>query len=74
MAPNNPLDSGFIVRDSKLTISSLMQLRFLAFLSACETAKGDKAQSNEAMHLAATMLFVGFKSVIGTMWCVPSGL
>ncbi|PSR79875.1 hypothetical protein PHLCEN_2v6863 [Hermanssonia centrifuga] len=70
--PDNSLDSGFIMRDSKLTISSLMQLPqpkgFLAFLSACETAKGDKAQSNEAMHLAATMLFVGFKSVIGTMW------
>ncbi|KZP26252.1 hypothetical protein FIBSPDRAFT_928698 [Athelia psychrophila] len=71
-APDSPLDSGFIMRDAKLTISSLMQLPqlkgFLAFLSACETAKGDQAQSNEAMHLAATMLFVGFKSVIGTMW------
>lgn len=75
-APGSPLDSGFIMRDAKLTISSLLQLPqpkgFLAFLSACETAKGDQTQSDEAMHLAATMLFVGFKSVIGTMWCVPN--
>jgi CHAT domain-containing protein len=40
----------------------------LAFLSACETAKGDREQPDQAIHLAATMLFVGFKSVIGTMW------
>jgi CHAT domain-containing protein len=40
----------------------------LAFLSACETAKGDRAQPDQAIHLAATMLFVGFRSIIGTMW------
>ncbi|KIK54675.1 hypothetical protein GYMLUDRAFT_264562 [Collybiopsis luxurians FD-317 M1] len=68
----NPLDSAFIMRDGRLTISSLMHLpqprAFLAFLSACETAKNAQGQSNEAIHLVASMLFVGFKSAIGTMW------
>jgi CHAT domain-containing protein len=43
---NNPLGGGFIMHDSILSISELMQVStpdaFLAFLSACETAKGDR--------------------------------
>jgi CHAT domain-containing protein len=66
--------SGFCLGDGRLTISMLMELKldraFLAFLSACETAKGDKEQPDQVMHLAAAMLFCGFKSVVATMWCV----
>jgi CHAT domain-containing protein len=40
----------------------------LAFLSACETAQGDRQQPDQAIHLAASMLYAGFKSVIATMW------
>jgi CHAT domain-containing protein len=69
-------ESGFCLGDGRLTISKLMELKldnaFLAFLSACETAKGDADQPDQAMHLAAAMLFAGFKSVIATMWCVLS--
>lgn len=68
----SPLESGFILEDDILTISRLMPLSlpnaFLAFLSACETAKGDAKQPDQTVHLAAAMLFVGFKSIIGTMW------
>lgn len=68
----NPLESGFLMHDQMLTVSQLMKHdfpnAFLAFLSACETAKGDAKQPDQVIHLAATMLFVGFKSVIGTMW------
>jgi CHAT domain-containing protein len=43
----NPLKSGFVMCDEMLTIEQLMPVplprAFLAFLSACETAKGDKA-------------------------------
>jgi CHAT domain-containing protein len=42
----NPLLSGFVMRDEILTIERLMPVplprAFMAFLSACETAKGDK--------------------------------
>jgi CHAT domain-containing protein len=66
--------SGFCLGDGRLTIAKIMELKldnaFLAFLSACETAKGDKEQPDQAMHLAAAMLFSGFKSVIATMWYV----
>jgi len=72
--PANPLESGFVMQDAMLTVAKLMELNldkaFFAFLSACETAKGDKAHSDQAIHLAAAMLFAGFKSVVGTMWYV----
>jgi CHAT domain-containing protein len=71
---NDATQSGFCLGDGRLTIAKLMELKldnpFLAFLSACETAKGDTDQPDQAMHLAAAMLFSGFKSVIATMWCV----
>jgi CHAT domain-containing protein len=70
--PKHPLDSGFVMRDGMLTVSDIMALRLpnvlLAFLSACETAKGDEKQPDQAVHLAAAMLFAGIKSVVGTMW------
>ena len=40
----------------------------LAFLSACQTSVGDKSLSEEAVHLAAGMLAVGYRGVIATMW------
>jgi CHAT domain-containing protein len=40
----------------------------LAFLSACQTAQGSEKQPDQAVHLAASMLFCGFRSVVGTMW------
>lgn len=70
----DPLESGFALRDGWIKVSKLLAVKlesaFLAFLSACETAKGDTAQPDEAVHLAATMLFAGFRSVIATMWYV----
>lgn len=70
--PLSPLDSGFVMQDGLLTLTKIMALqldqKFFAFLSACETAKGDKAQPNQSLHLTAAMLFAGFQSVVGTMW------
>jgi CHAT domain-containing protein len=66
------LQSGFCLSDGRLTVAELMKLKlqnpFLAFLSACETAKGDKDLPDQTVHLAAAMLFCGFQNVIGTMW------
>jgi CHAT domain-containing protein len=68
----NPLESGFIMQDRMLKVADLIHLNLpqarLAFLSACETAQGDMERPDEALHIAATMLHVGFKSVVGTMW------
>jgi CHAT domain-containing protein len=72
----NPLSSGFCLSDGSFSISHLMNLdlrdAIFAFLSACETAKGDEKQPDQTVHLAATMLFVGFRSVVATMWSVLS--
>jgi CHAT domain-containing protein len=69
-----PMESSFVLHDGRLTIERIMALNLphavLAFLSACETAKGSKEHPDQAIHLAASMLFCGFRSVIGTLWCV----
>ncbi|KAJ7242440.1 hypothetical protein C8J57DRAFT_1084300, partial [Mycena rebaudengoi] len=76
----NPLDSGVILSDGRLKVSKLMSRpentehrdiegkMALAILSACETGKGDENLPDEAMHLAATPLFAGFRRVVATMW------
>jgi CHAT domain-containing protein len=68
----NPLESAFHLRDGSLTIAQIMPVplprAFLAFLSACETARGDMNYAEQVIHLGAAMLFAGFKSVVGTMW------
>jgi CHAT domain-containing protein len=79
---HDPLDSGLMLADGRLKISEIMrrqggdgneQMRkgmSLAFLSACETARGDETVPDEAMHLAASLLFAGFRGIVGTMWWV----
>jgi CHAT domain-containing protein len=68
----NALSSGYCLSDGILSVSRLMDLdlksTLFAFLSACETAKGDEKQPDQIVHLAAAMLFVGFRSVVATMW------
>ncbi|KAJ6585772.1 CHAT domain-containing protein [Mycena capillaripes] len=75
-----PLDSGLILTNGRLKISDIMRrpegenaldiqkFMSVAFLSACETAKGDRTVPDEVMHLAATLLFAGFRGVVATMW------
>jgi CHAT domain-containing protein len=72
-----PLESGLILHNAnRLKISDIMKQRppnaSLAFLSACETAMGAENLPDEAMHLAATLLFAGFRGVVATMWLVSS--
>ncbi|KAI0825519.1 CHAT domain-containing protein [Irpex lacteus] len=71
---NNPIDSSFALYDKKLTLGTLMSKHLpnadLAVLSACQTATGDEKLVEEAVHLAAGMLTIGYKSVIGTMWSI----
>lgn len=38
---------------------------WLAFLSPCQSATGDGKLPDEAIHLAAAMLFTGFRGVCG---------
>ncbi|KDN42171.1 hypothetical protein RSAG8_07029, partial [Rhizoctonia solani AG-8 WAC10335] len=71
---SEPIKSGFYLHDDTLDLASINQRSFknkgLAFLSACQTATGDKMLPDEAIHLASGMLMAGYPSVIATMWSV----
>ncbi|KAJ7107041.1 CHAT domain-containing protein [Mycena epipterygia] len=81
---NNPLDTGLELAEGRLKVSEIMRTTSpglhsglsestrthmsLAFLSACETTRGDENLPDEAIHLAATLLFAGYGGVVATMW------
>ena len=74
-----PTSSGLCLADGRrLKISDIVALSRprggLAFLSACQTAMGDEDLSDEAIHIAAGMLFAGYGGVIGTMWSISDEL
>ena len=70
----DPTQSGFHLHDGVLSLAAVAGKSFknkeLAFLSACQTATGDKQLPDEAVHLAAGMLAAGYPSVIATMWSI----
>lgn len=70
----DPLHSAFALYNGRLTLETLMMKHLpnadLAVLSACQTATGHLKLPEEAVHLAAGMLNIGYKSVIGTMWSI----
>ncbi|KAG9316458.1 hypothetical protein JVU11DRAFT_2492 [Chiua virens] len=72
-----PFNSAFALHDGRLTIQRIIQCQLknpeFVYLSACHTTVGDKDSPDEVIHLAAAMQFVGFRSVIGTMWGVDDG-
>ncbi|KAF8444133.1 CHAT domain-containing protein [Boletus edulis BED1] len=77
--PGKPTDSGLCLADKRrLKISDIIGLSRsrggLAFLSACQTAMGDEGLTDEAIHIAAGMLFAGYGGVIGTMWSISDKL
>jgi CHAT domain-containing protein len=74
---SSPLDSSLVLHNGNLlTVSAIMKQQMpnasLAFLCACETAMGTEDLPDEAMHLAASLLFAGFRGVVATMWYVIS--
>jgi hypothetical protein len=64
--PENALHSGFVMSDKILTIENLIPVplpyAFMAFLSACETAKGDKVRLHSVLYAWAR----SFKLICGT--------
>jgi CHAT domain-containing protein len=72
--PDDKLQSAFYLADGQLTLSEIVEMNrkhgFLAFLSACGTVNRCKETKHvdEVVDLPAAMLFVGFQSVVGTMW------
>ena len=74
-----PTESGLCLADRRrLKLRDIIALSRphsgLAFLSACQTATGDERLSDEAIHIAAGMLFAGYRGVVGTMWSISDKL
>ncbi|KAF8608388.1 hypothetical protein BDV93DRAFT_248457 [Ceratobasidium sp. AG-I] len=68
-----PLASALLLHDGALHLRQIMQATTkpgLVFLSACQTAAGDRAMQDEAMHIAGGFLFAGFRGAIATMWSI----
>lgn len=69
-----PLKSSIHLHDGPLELSEIMKKNLrnanFAFLSACQTSKGDAKIPEEVVHLASGMLAAGYRSVVGTMWSV----
>ena len=67
-----PLESWLKLEDGLLFLSRIMKKPMpngsLGFLCGCDTAMGDENLPDEAMSLAAGLLFSGFQHVIATMW------
>lgn len=75
----NPTNGGLCLADEcRLKASDIITLSRsrggLTFLSACETATGDKHLSGGVIHIAAGILFVGYGGVVGTMWSISDRL
>jgi CHAT domain-containing protein len=71
----SPLESALILDDGKmLKVSQIMEQHMpnasLAFLGACGTAMSDENLPDETIHLAASLLFIGFHGTVATMWWV----
>lgn len=72
--PIDPTESAFYLHEGKLDLAAIsrkpLKHASLAFLSACQTASGDKDLPEEAIHLAAGMITAGYPTVIATMWSI----
>ncbi|KIM78151.1 hypothetical protein PILCRDRAFT_597497 [Piloderma croceum F 1598] len=69
-----PAKSALLLEDGQLELSEIIKQRLpypdFAFLSACQTATGYVNHPDEAVHLAAGMLFAGYRGVVATMWSI----
>ena len=75
---SEPFESAFALHDGQFTIQHMIGCDLpnpeFAYLSACHTTVGDEESPDEVIHLASAMQFIGFRSVIGTMWAVDDGV
>ncbi|KAI0077370.1 hypothetical protein K474DRAFT_1096955 [Panus rudis PR-1116 ss-1] len=70
-----PIDISLILRDGPLRLQELLSIKYLSharlvILSACETARGVDDMPDETLHISMAMLFLGFRSVIATLWAI----
>ncbi|KAG2132054.1 CHAT domain-containing protein, partial [Suillus clintonianus] len=71
-------NSRFAMRDKPLTLLGIMENNApetaFVLLLAFHTAVGDEETPDEVIRLATGLHFLGFKSVIGTLWMVDDAV
>ncbi|RSM87446.1 CHAT domain-containing protein [Kibdelosporangium aridum] len=79
--PRNPSRSTLFLHDHQttpFTVLDISRLRLehaqLAYLSACETARGSAHLPNEALHLGGALQLAGYQHVIATLWRIHDKL
>ncbi len=70
----HPFKSHFRLYGEPLTLLDIARQNlphaYLAFLSSCHSAEGNRQRPDEVLHLAAAVQFAGFRSAVGTLWAV----
>ncbi|MEV7045346.1 CHAT domain-containing protein [Amycolatopsis sp. NPDC051061] len=71
----SPLGAHLLLHDGELVLRDVSDLRLhgaeLAFLAACDTARGSMPLADESLHVAAAFQLAGYRQVIATMWPTP---
>jgi CHAT domain-containing protein len=70
----HPFKTHFSLSDGPLTLLDIARQNiphaYLAFLSSCHSAEGNRGRPDEVLHLTAGVQFAGFRSVVGTLWAM----
>jgi CHAT domain len=74
----DPSSGRLALYDGPLGIARVAGMRLeaadLAFLSACETSRGDVRLADEAITVAAAFQIAGYRHVVGTLWSISDEL
>jgi len=74
----DPSSGRLVLYDDPLGIACVAGMRLqaaeLAFLSACETSRGDIKLVDEAITVAAAFQLAGYRHVVGTLWSIDDNL
>ncbi|YCK39958.1 CHAT domain-containing protein [Actinomadura sp. ATCC 39365] len=74
----SPFHAWLVLQDGPLTVRDLAALDLsdharLAFLSGCDTSRGDERLSDEAITLSSAVHLAGYRHVIGAQWQLEDG-
>jgi len=75
---DEPSSSHLLLYDGPLSVLDIARLNgssgYLAYLSACETARGAAELADEAIHISSAFQLAGYPHVIGTLWPIADNI
>jgi len=74
----DPSASCLLLTDGPLTVLDIARMRspgaYLAYLSACSTARGGTALPDEAIHISSAFQIAGYPHIIATLWPIADDI